>query len=188
MTKTISYEVPDFKGDPTLGSYGELRGDRLLDAILAGDGQAVTDFLEEFIAVRNAEFDADTRRANILKATLDAIPGIVAEVSLTGFKAFTNPDPRDRFRHPLSVNPGEGCEAGSCDLAAKYRFPPAPEGLTYKGFSLACQRHGVETLDARASFIAKGDDKYTYMGSDQHRLIKAEASDALKGVKAIKVA
>jgi hypothetical protein len=181
---TITYEVPAIKGSPQLDRYGEWDGNTLLEAVLAADGQAVETFLAGFAIAQNHQFDEAERRADITTRTIEAVAGVIAGVSLTGFKAHANTDPKTRYRRPKLTNEGEGCESGYCDLAGKFRLPPAPEGLTYKAFTLACQKHAIEGIDARASLIAKGDEKYVYMTSDQHRLIKETVREALKAVTA----
>jgi len=187
MSKTIEYEVPDFKGSPQLAHYGEWDGNTLLHAILNGDGPAVTEFLAGFVADRNTEFDAVELRYAIVARAVEATTDLAKGVETTGFKAFANPDPKAKYRKPKVTHEGEGCEANYCDLAAKYRLPAPPEGFDGTVLTLACQKHAVEAIDRQAYFVARGgNSRYIYLTSDGHRQIKEAARDAL--LEAVKAA
>lgn len=181
---TITYKVPHFKGTATLDRYGDYDGNVLLRALVTGDGPAVDQFLAELAIKHNEEYDRTDARYAFQAKVIEAIDAIVATVSLTGFKAYANTDPKTRYSRPKLTKEGEGCEAGYCDLAGKFRFPPAPEGV-WKSFSLVCQKHAVEVIEARADFIAQGGkDRHIYLTSDQHRTIKDAARTSLLTVKA----
>jgi hypothetical protein len=184
---TVTYDVPKFKSSYVLlARYGDFDGNTLLHAVLEGDGQAIHEFLAAFAASSNEEFDRINARYDLTTRATDAIPAIVAEVSLTGFKAHANTDPKTKYRRPKVTNEGEGCGAGYCELAGKFRLPEAPEGLKdYKAWTLACQKHAIESINARAILVANGgQERYTYLTTDQHNEIKTAIRDALAGVKA----
>lgn len=185
---TVTYDVPKFKDSYILlARYGDFDGNTLLHAVLEGDGQAIHEFLAAFAAHSNEEFDRANARVDLTDRIIAAVPAIVAETSLTGFKAFANTDPKTKYRRPKVTNEGEGCGSGYCELAGKFRLPEAPEALQgYKAYTLACQKHAIESIQARATLVANGGEErvYTYLTSDQHDRVKDAIRTAVVAIKA----
>jgi len=184
---TITYKVPHFKGTAALDRYGDYDGNVLLQALVSGDGPAVDQFLAELAIKQNEEFDRTDARYAYQAKVIEAIDPIIAATSLTGFKAYANTDPKTRYRRPKITKEGEGCQAGYCDLAAKYRLPDPQEGNDWEAYTLACQKHAIKSINSRADFVAKGGVaplRHVYLTSDQHRTITDAIREGLKTVKA----
>ena len=187
MATTITYEVPTIEAtSPDLNNWGDHTANALLDLVVKGDGQGITEFLAGFYEHANAQHRQQELRQNIAAAMLDTITKtLLPQTRLTGFKSHANPDPRKRYSVPTVPNEGEGCQVPSCGLAAKFRLPDAPESMTWGNWTLTCQKHTIQALDAQAHELVdpKGKGRI-YLSSSVERMIKETTRDALKTVKA----